>query len=352
MIDSPMDVLNLSGEAALCTGGETIQYANASATALLGRDPTGMSARELFGEELAGSQSAAFIADFSVGSRRFTGRFSRLGQGWLVFLTEPGTDTNILNDPLLFSMRSSLMNMGIAAEALRSLSEQDHSEALRRSTASLTNSYYRLLRQVENAGFVLSFFRHEAVLSACPCDLESLCRGAVEAIQPFFPAVTLVYSGEGLRKIVADPALFKLMLNNLLANCLLHAACTQIRIRLSETPQQLLLSVTDDGRGIPPEQLHQTFERYRYPFDPLQMGMGPGLGMSVARGVAEMHGGTLLLESRVNRGSAVRVSFSRSLRIGSGMRADESSLQYSTRDLLVGLADRLPEDAFSEKYLD
>jgi len=352
MIDSPMDILSLSGEAALCTCGGTIQYANAPASALLGRDPTGMSAAELFGEELTGSQSAAFIADFSVGSRRFMGRFSRLEKGWLVFLTEPGTNAGILNDPLLFSLRSSLMNMGITAEALRSLSEQGQSEALRRSTASLTNSYYRLLRQVENAGFVLRFFRHEAVLSACLCDPESLCRGAAEAIQPFFPAVELCFSADGVEKLVADPALFKLLLNNLLANCLLHADCTQIRIRLSQTPQHLLLSVTDDGRGIPPEQLHQTFERFRYPFDARQMGMGPGLGMSVARGIAEVHGGTLLLESRVNRGTAVRVSFSRTLRCSSGLRADESSLQYSTRDLLTGLADRLPEDAFTEKYLD
>ena len=352
MIESPMDVLNLSGEAALCTCGGLIQYANAPACALLGRNPTGMSTRELFGEELAGTQSTNFIADFSLGSHRFTGRFSRLEKGWLVFLSAQDGGPDILNDPLLFSLRSSLMNLGIAADALRSLDEQERSPALRRSTSSLTNSYYRLLRQVENAGFVLSFFRHEAVLCARPCDLQSICRGAAEAMQPFFPAVELLFTGEGGTQIVADPALFKLLLNNLLANCLIHSGCSMIRIRLSETPQSVLLSVTDDGCGIPPERLHQTFERYRYPFDALQMGMGPGLGMSVARGVAKVHGGTLLLESRVNRGTAVRVSFSRSLRCGSGMRADESGLQYTTRDLLVGLADRLPEDAFTEKYLD
>ena len=38
----------------------------------------GLSTRELFGEELAGTQSTNFIADFSLGSHRFTGRFSRL----------------------------------------------------------------------------------------------------------------------------------------------------------------------------------------------------------------------------------------------------------------------------------
>ncbi len=351
MNDSLLKVLNLSGEAALCTGGAVIRYANAAACALLGRSLTGMNAAELFGKELTGSQSANFIADFTVDARRFTGRFSRQEQGWLVFLNERQGGPEILNDPLLFSLRSSLMNMGIAADSLRSLSEKQGGEALRRNMASLTNSYYRILRQVENAGFVLSFFRGEPLLNAVPCDLESLCRGAAEAIQPFFPDVTLEYAGEGGRGIVADPALFKLLLNNLLANCLIHADCSLVRIRLSETPQSTLLSVTDDGCGIPPERLHQTFERYRYPFDAMQMGMGPGLGMSVARGIAELHGGTLLLESRVERGTAVRVSISRALSCGS-LRADESRLQYTTRDLLTGMADRLPEAAFVEKYLD
>ena len=42
-----------------------------------------------------------------------------------------------LNDPLLFSLRSALMNLGIAADSLRSYSEQHEDAALRRSTAAL-----------------------------------------------------------------------------------------------------------------------------------------------------------------------------------------------------------------------
>ena len=352
MIQSPMDVLNLSGEAALCTLGGQVSFANAAARSLLGQDPVGRSMSELFGEELASAQSPHFIADFSVGTRRVTGRFSRLEKGWLVFLSRQDGDLSILNDPLLFSLRSSLMNMSIAADALRVLAERENSDAMRRSTASLTNSYYRLLRQVENAGFVLGFFKHETALNTCVCDLQAVCTAAVEGIQPFFPGTKLTLQAEGGEHMIADPALFRQMLNNLLSNCLIHAACTHIQIRLSETPQSLLLSVTDDGRGIPPERLHQTFDRYRYSFDARQMGMGPGLGVSVARGVAELHGGTLLLESREGRGTAVRVTLSRNLPCRSSLRAEDAGDAYSSRDLLVGFADCLPEEAFSEKYMD
>lgn len=352
MIKSPMDILNLSAEAALCTVGGTVRYANAAARSLLGRDPVGQSTDEVFGEELAAVQSANFIASFSAEGQRLIGRFSRMDKGLLVFLSPEGSDPTILNDPLLFSLRSSLMNLGMASDALRDLCEEVNNEALRRNTASLTHSYFRMLRQVENAGFVLGLFRRELVLNTCQCNLQALCRDAAEGIQSFFPGVTISFLAEGGESIVADPSLFRHLLNNLLANCLIHAACTHIRIRLSETQQSLLLSVTDDGCGIPPEQLHQSFERYRYPYSALQMGRGPGLGMSVVRGVAELHGGTLLLESRVNRGTAVRVTLSRSLPCSEAMRAEDAADTYSTRDLLTGLADCLPEDAFSEKYLD
>ena len=113
-----------------------------------------------------------------------------------------------------------------------------------------------------------------------------------------------------------------------------------------------MLSVSDDGYGIPAEQLHQAFDRYRYRFEGFQMWRGPGLGLSVARGVAQLHGGTLLLESRPGVGTAVRVTLSRSLASSGRLQESDGSSQYSTRDLLAGLADCLPEEAFTEKYLD
>ena len=352
MIQSPLDVLMLSGEAALCTEGGLIRFANQPARALLGRDVVGLSVREVFGGELASVQAASFIAAFSLGARPCTARFSRLEKGYLIFLSPETDGSAILNDPLLFSLRSSLMNLGIAADSLRSYAEQHEDAALRRSTAALTGCYYRILRQVENIGFVISLFKGEAALSAYPCDLQRLCIDTVEAIQPFFTRVEFDLVPEGGTRIVADPALFKLLLNNLLVNCLVHADCRHIRVRLSETPQSLLLSVTDDGRGIPPEQLHRAFDRYRYDFDPGQMGRGPGLGLSAARGVAELHGGTLLLESRPGKGTAVRVTFSRSLSPGERLLEGSGGEGFTTRDLLIGLADCLPEEAFTEKYLD
>ena len=346
------DILNLSGEAAVCTRGSLIRFANAPARELLGQDCVGRSLRELFGEEVSEAQGAGFIADVSVGGRRCTARFSRIDKGWLIFLASAATDPAVLNMPLLFSLRSSLMNMGIVTDSLRNLAEDTDSVPLRHSAAALTSCYYRLMRQVENAGFVLNLLTRAAALNAVPTDLHSICAEAAEALQGFFPKLEITAKLEGGGRAVVDPALFKLLLSNLLSNALIHAGATQLRLRLSETPQSLILSLTDDGCGIPADKLALAFDRYRHSFSMGELGRGPGLGLSVARGVAELHGGTLLLESREGRGTAVRVSFSRNLAPGTQLCAEAEGPAFSSRDLLTGMADCLPEEAFSEKYLD
>lgn len=351
MIQNTFDVLSLSNEAALCTRGGLIQFANPAACALIGGDCSGCSLREVFGEELSAVQASGFIADCTLGARRCTARFTRWEKGYLIFLAPIGTDPAVLNDPLLFSLRSSLMNLGIITDSLRTAAEDRRDAGLLDVAASLTRCYARLTRQAENAGFVLGMLQGNSAFSAEPCDLGGLCLTAAEAVAGFFPALRIETEIECSGLVNASPALFKLMLNNLLCNCLVHAKCEHVRLRLSEMPQSLLLSITDDGCGIPGEALQQTFDRYRYSFSPSELGGGPGLGLSVARGVAQLHGGTLLLESRPGLGTAVRVTVSRHLPAQVGLREGEGAL-YSSRDLLIGLADCLPAEAFSERYLD
>lgn len=351
MIQNAFELLSLSNEAALCTRGGLIQFANPAACALLGGDCVGRSLRDVFGEELSAVQAGGFIADCTLGARRCTARFTRIEKGYLIFLTPIGTDPSVLNDPLLFSLRSSLMDLGMVTDGLRLAAEERRDAGLLDTAASLARCYAKLTRQAENAGFVLGTLRGGNSFAAEPCDLGAICRTAAEAVAGFFPDLHIEAEVSCSGLVNASPTLFKLMLSNLLCNCLVHAKCEHVRLRLSETPQSILLSITDDGCGIPGEALQQAFDRYRYAFRPSELGGGPGLGLSVARGVAQLHGGTLLLESRPGFGTAVRVTVSRHLPAQLSLQEGGDAL-YSSRDLLIGLADCLPAEAFTEKYLD
>jgi two-component system phosphate regulon sensor histidine kinase PhoR len=68
-----------------------------------------------------------------------------------------------------------------------------------------------------------------------------------------------------------------------------------------------VLSVTDTGRGIPPESLPRVFERfYRVP-DQEAATSGTGLGLAIAKRIVESNGGTISVVSEVGKGSTFTV---------------------------------------------
>jgi two-component system OmpR family sensor kinase len=74
---------------------------------------------------------------------------------------------------------------------------------------------------------------------------------------------------------------------------------TNVRLRAVRLPSGAVISVEDDGPGIPREQREHVFERF-YRGDGSQAS-GSGLGLAIAQELAEAMGGTLELESRPGR---------------------------------------------------
>ena len=73
------------------------------------------------------------------------------------------------------------------------------------------------------------------------------------------------------------------------------------------------------------------------------LGLGAGLGLTTAREIAHLHGGTLLLESREGRGTAVRISLDR-VSAPLSLRAETPVYEQCYDSILTGLADCLPAE--------
>ena len=68
-----------------------------------------------------------------------------------------------------------------------------------------------------------------------------------------------------------------------------------------------MVSVVDNGEGIPADQLPHVFERF-FQVSSSRLGArhGAGLGLPIARGIVEAHGGTIWIESAPGLGTTVR----------------------------------------------
>lgn len=144
-----------------------------------------------------------------------------------------------------------------------------------------------------------------AALQPEPTDLVLLLRqGVADAVgaQAAPPDVTLDVDAT-LTAVAVDPARWRVLLRNLLANALRHGrtegeAAARLEVRLAAKGDRLSLSVRDHGPGVPPEQLaHLTEAFYRPDSDRGRGSGGVGLGLYLCRLIAEAHGGRLELSA-------------------------------------------------------
>ncbi len=108
-----------------------------------------------------------------------------------------------------------------------------------------------------------------------------------------------------LPPVFADPQKLQIILLNLISNAVKFTP-NRGRITLQGATEDgnLVISVHDTGIGIPESERERIFERFYQVADSLRREQGGlGLGLSIAKGMVELHGGRIWVESQVGRGS-------------------------------------------------
>jgi signal transduction histidine kinase len=99
--------------------------------------------------------------------------------------------------------------------------------------------------------------------------------------------------------------------NNLIANAVKfshHGSVVTIEAKREDNT--ILLSVTDQGEGIPPDELNKLFKPFsRTSIKSTAGEKSSGLGLAIARRIVEGHQGQIWVESRVGQGTKFFVSF-------------------------------------------
>ena len=110
--------------------------------------------------------------------------------------------------------------------------------------------------------------------------------------------------------IEADQMRLGQVLSNLVENAYRHAkGATEITIKSETRDTCIVLSVTDDGAGIPEKDLPHIFQRfYRVEKGRSRESGGTGLGLSIVKHIVAQHGGQIRAESKVGQGTRIEFS--------------------------------------------
>jgi two-component system sensor histidine kinase MtrB len=141
-----------------------------------------------------------------------------------------------------------------------------------------------------------------------PTDAAALVEDAVRTMRGQTEAAGQSLSAsveDDLPPVLVDPDRIRQVLVNLLTNAHDYSPeRASIRVEASHEDTEVQISVTDDGPGIPPDQLDHIFERFtRGDAGLTQRVGGTGLGLAISKSLVELHGGTIAAASDPGQGS-------------------------------------------------
>ncbi len=201
------------------------------------------------------------------------------------------------------------------AEALLEGVYGDTNEGQSKYLSGIVESGLHLLSLVNDILDIAKFQAGELELEPSELNLREVCEASVRMVAAQLERKRIRCELEldpEVDEITADERRLKQMLVNLLANAAKFSEPdSRIGVRVRGEPERgiVLISVWDEGPGIPPEKIELLFR----PFVQLNSGSagsaaGTGLGLSIVLSMAELHGGSVAVESELGQGSEFTIS--------------------------------------------
>ena len=140
-----------------------------------------------------------------------------------------------------------------------------------------------------------------------PCDLMAVVRATVEEFAGRSRSdVLITIQGPEALRMECDPRRIGQVCRNLLANAIrLSPSDARVSIEVVPSPETggVRVEVADDGPGIPENELESIFDRFAQSSKTKTGAGGTGLGLTISRSIAELHGGSLVARNRPDGGA-------------------------------------------------
>jgi signal transduction histidine kinase len=197
-------------------------------------------------------------------------------------------------------LRGPLHTINLACDGLR---HEVSSEASRRVLGAIERAVHRAERLITDLLEASAIENGALTLARSAVDAGAIVRQAAAeyelAVKETGGQLTAKLP-DGSTVVSADRDRVLQVLGNLIGNALKHARGAPIEISLERTHRDAVIAVRDNGPGITPSELPHVFDRYWH--GRTKKG-GAGLGLAIAKGIVDAHGGQLMVASKQGAGA-------------------------------------------------
>lgn len=349
------NLFQYSRDAVICIKDNRVLFANSSAAELFGHDLSGEKASRLIPVHLLDYHADSFVSSADI-SGTPCNVLAAHWQDVLVLTLQAGLPQRLkadfLSDGLTASMTSALCNIGFSMNLITEHMENMDDES-RRYVSIIYHNYYTLKRLIGNLNTALAFETGTAAFLPRSTDLAQLCSELVSTSELLLKGKAQISFSTGLGELIAnvDPNLIERLLLNLISNSSKHTPPDgKITLGLKVRAGKAIISVDDNGSGMPPHILKNVFTGYELSLSgDLTREPSGGLGLGICRSIAEMHGGSIIIESREGAGTRVRVMLPLE---GSSFNDRTRTPSPSMENILTELSDVLSSSDYIRELVD
>jgi two-component system sensor histidine kinase SenX3 len=243
-------------------------------------------------------------------------RVARLGARYVLLLAEDRTESYRLEEVrrdfianISHELKTPIGAVGLLAEALVSASKQP--EQVKKFAKRLTKESERLARITKEIIELSRLQATDTLTRTEPVDIDVVVASAIDRNRVAAEAheVRLVSGGDAGAEVFGDETLLITAVDNLISNAIQYSPSgSRVGIGVSITDSVVEIAVTDQGVGIPEDEIDRVFERF-FRTDPARSRNtgGSGLGLSIVKHVVQNHGGDIRVWSQPGRGSTFTI---------------------------------------------
>jgi len=335
-----------------------IIFANPAAKSALGFNPTGKSAQEILACDILAEDATDYLCGTTVLGRKASVSVVRENTTTLLFIDFFSNEKPSLNitRQMISNLRADVMGLKMSSDrCFSSLGEGKF--PVEKSISIFYHYYYSLLRTLIQIDSADQLGRGELLFSPVAADLVTLCSELTDTVALLCSetGVNISFTTSEKSLIAAvDPPRIEQLLLNLFSNSLKHtSAGNSVTLSLVRTGNRIVISLDDDGDGIPQEVMSNIFKLSRDGDSSALMQGGNGLGLYIAFGIAQLHNGVILVESREGSGTRVRFMLPTDSEPAPKFNSPATPYYFTgSSNVLSGLADILPSSKYGPKYED
>ncbi|MFM9918898.1 sensor histidine kinase [Lacisediminihabitans sp. H27-G8] len=243
-------------------------------------------------------------------------RVARLGARYILLLAEDRTESYRLDEVrrdfvanISHELKTPIGAVGLLAEALQAAS--DDPDQVRRFAKRLTKEADRLARITQEIIELSRLQAADALTSPHVVEIDHVVALAIDQnrVAAESSRVTIVSGGDAGAEVYGDEPLLAVALHNLIANAIQYSPKgSRVGVGVSNADGIVEIAVTDQGIGIPDDELDRVFERF-FRIDPARSRHtgGSGLGLSIVKHVVQNHGGDIRVWSQPGNGSTFTI---------------------------------------------